>query len=37
MFLLAELIWLNLSAQTTIVGLEQELDPNIFPSGVNDA
>lgn len=37
MFLLAKLIWLNLSAQTTIVGLEQELDPNIFPSGVNDA
>ncbi|KAJ5608405.1 hypothetical protein N7537_005024 [Penicillium hordei] len=37
MFLLAKLIWLNLSAQTTIVGQEQELDPNIFPSGVNDA
>ncbi|KAJ5373531.1 hypothetical protein N7517_005537 [Penicillium concentricum] len=37
MFLLAKLIWLNLSAQTTIVGLEQELDPNIFPTEVNDA
>ncbi|CAI7641662.1 unnamed protein product [Penicillium glandicola] len=37
MFLLAKLIWLNLSAQTTIIGLEQELDPNIFPSEVNDA
>ncbi|KAK4867343.1 hypothetical protein LT330_000853 [Penicillium expansum] len=37
MFLFAKLIWLNLSAQTTIMGLEQELDPNIFPSGINDA
>lgn len=37
MFLLAKLIWLNLSYQTSIESLEAELEPNVFPQSINDA
>ncbi|KAF2807330.1 putative zinc finger protein [Mytilinidion resinicola] len=37
MFLLAKLIWINLSGQTSMVGLDQELEPNVFPKEINAA
>ncbi|KAK8932328.1 hypothetical protein VCV18_000862 [Metarhizium anisopliae] len=37
MFLLAKLIWLNLLGQTSVSGLEEELEERIFPREVNDA
>ena len=37
MFLLAKLIWMNLFGQTSISGLEEELEPDIFPTEVNVA
>ncbi|KAF2178004.1 putative zinc finger protein [Zopfia rhizophila CBS 207.26] len=37
MFLLAKLIWINLSGQTSIRGLEEELKPQVFPTEINKA
>ncbi|KAL7933255.1 hypothetical protein V8C35DRAFT_305329 [Trichoderma chlorosporum] len=37
LFLLARLIWANLSGHTSIARLEEELEPNVFPKGINDA
>ncbi|KAF2492653.1 hypothetical protein BU16DRAFT_551492 [Lophium mytilinum] len=37
MFLLARLIWINLSGQTTLIGLDRELEPNVFPKEINGA
>jgi hypothetical protein len=37
MFLLAELIWRNLSAQVSVMRLKEELRPNNFPENINDA
>lgn len=36
LFLLAKLIWTNLSCHTSIARME-ELKPNIFPQQINDA
>lgn len=36
-FLLAKLMWINLSGQTSIERLESELEPNVFPNGIDDA
>ncbi|ETS77389.1 hypothetical protein PFICI_11263 [Pestalotiopsis fici W106-1] len=37
LFLLASLIWTNLSNHTSIERLEKELEPNVFPKQINDA
>ncbi|KAI0157994.1 putative zinc finger protein [Hypoxylon sp. FL1284] len=37
LFLLAKLLWTNLSCHTSIARLEEELEPNIFPKKINDA
>ncbi|KAI0146814.1 hypothetical protein BJ166DRAFT_470922 [Pestalotiopsis sp. NC0098] len=37
LFLLAKLIWANLSGHSSIERLDQELEPNVFPKGINDA
>ncbi|KAK7999487.1 hypothetical protein PG990_012087 [Apiospora arundinis] len=31
------LIWINLSCQSSIAGLDKELDPHVFPKKINDA
>lgn len=36
-FLLAKLVWNNLCGQTSIAGLEREIEPNTFPTEINDA
>ncbi|KAI0550332.1 putative zinc finger protein [Xylaria curta] len=37
LFLLAKLIWINLSGHTSIARLEEELEPGVFPKKINDA
>ncbi|KAI1121431.1 putative zinc finger protein [Nemania abortiva] len=37
LFLLAKLIWINLSGHTSIARLDEELEPGVFPSKINDA
>ncbi|TGJ88444.1 hypothetical protein E0Z10_g384 [Xylaria hypoxylon] len=37
LFLLAKLIWINLSGHTSIARLEEELEPGVFPKEINDA
>ncbi|GAW19057.1 hypothetical protein ANO14919_085410 [Xylariales sp. No.14919] len=37
LFLLAKLIWINLSGHTSIARLEEELKPGVFPKEINDA
>ncbi|KAK8851009.1 zinc finger protein [Apiospora arundinis] len=37
LFLLARLIWTNLSCHTSIARLEEELEPSVFPKQINDA
>ncbi|KAI0192374.1 hypothetical protein EV127DRAFT_426763 [Xylaria flabelliformis] len=37
LFLLAKLIWINLSGHTSIARLEEELEPSVFPKKINDA
>ncbi|KAI1451390.1 putative zinc finger protein [Annulohypoxylon moriforme] len=36
-FLLAKLIWENLSGQASVAALDRELEPNVFPETINDA
>jgi hypothetical protein len=37
MFLLPKLVWNNLSQQTTIAGMERELEPSVYPKKLDDA
>ncbi|KAI1736472.1 putative zinc finger protein [Xylaria scruposa] len=37
LFLLAKLLWVNLSGHTSIARLEEELEPGVFPKKINDA
>ncbi|KAJ5090487.1 hypothetical protein N7532_009171 [Penicillium argentinense] len=37
MFLLPKLVWNNLSQQTSLVGMERELDPSVYPKQLEDA
>ncbi|KAI3335699.1 putative zinc finger protein [Ustulina deusta] len=37
LFLLAKLIWINLSGHTSIARLDEELEPGVFPCRINDA
>ncbi|KAF2267625.1 putative zinc finger protein [Lojkania enalia] len=37
MFLLAKLVWMNIFGQTSIAGLEEELEPDVFPTEINAA
>ncbi|KAI8630498.1 putative zinc finger protein [Xylariaceae sp. FL1651] len=37
LFLLAKLIWINLSGHTSIARLEEELEPGVFPKTIYDA
>ncbi|KAI1355972.1 putative zinc finger protein [Xylaria sp. FL0043] len=37
LFLLAKLIWTNLSGHTSIARLDEELEPGVFPTKINDA
>ena len=37
LFLLAKLVWTNLLGQSSIDNLERELEPGVFPSGINEA
>lgn len=36
MFLLAKMIWVNLFCQNSLSELAEELEPNIFPKGINE-
>jgi hypothetical protein len=37
LFLLADLVWKNLLGQSSIDGLERELEPDAFPNTINKA
>lgn len=37
MFLLAKLIWMEIFGQTSIAGLEEELEPDVFPTQISVA
>ncbi|KAF2102281.1 hypothetical protein NA57DRAFT_35425 [Rhizodiscina lignyota] len=37
MFLLAKLVWINLSGTTSMHALEEELEPSVFPKTTNEA
>ncbi|KAF2994772.1 hypothetical protein E8E14_002949 [Neopestalotiopsis sp. 37M] len=37
LFLLARLVWANLSSHTSLKRLEEELNPNVFPKEINEA